>query len=65
MVDQDTLKAGDVVQLMSGGPRMTVREPKFYDDKRAILVQWISADGLCQHQLFIPEMLKIVEEDSQ
>jgi uncharacterized protein YodC (DUF2158 family) len=55
------LKAGDVVRLRSGGPRMTVssvNEPLHFVD----CVWFLSASGGLQTGHFAPEAVAIVED---
>lgn len=53
---------GDVVQLKSGGPHMTVNDPSCSDSfGRPGFVQCIFFDGSKRHsELFIPEVLEKV-----
>ena len=53
----DTFKRGDVVQLKSGGPIMTVQEPA---DGGKVLCVWFPTDESDRSfsNVFFPEMLK-------
>lgn len=61
MEETTTFSTGDLAQLRSGGPNMTVGEVS--DDK--IACHWFTDDGKhCLYE-FLPEMLAPVEEESE
>lgn len=56
-------KTGDVVQLKSGGPKMTVNDP--FTHSEIVLCQWFSGSKL-ESGIFDPETLvKINDEQSE
>lgn len=57
-MSQPTYKIGQLVELKSGGPVMTVSEPKTYDYQ--VACQWFSGRKLESGQ-FPPESLKPAE----
>ena len=56
-------KKGMIVQLKSGGPKMTVVkiDPKF---EGSIGCEWFSGSK-CESSSFIPESLKIIKEEQK
>lgn len=66
------MKTGDVVQLISGGPNMTVAavtsaKPKTFwypDTIEQIHCEWFDYKGVNQWDWFRPDMLKIVSPTS-
>lgn len=50
-------KVGDVVQLRSGGPLMTIDALKVDSDKKAVRCTWF-IDGRLESSLFHPKTLK-------
>jgi uncharacterized protein YodC (DUF2158 family) len=59
------IKAGDVVTLKSGGPKMTVKEVRpFSPDKPEIVVNcfWFEKEEKITCAKFSPEMLLLVQE---
>jgi uncharacterized protein YodC (DUF2158 family) len=59
MVDQNTLKVGDLVQLMSGGAKMTVLYPR---GDFGVTAMWISDKGDDRWFTGPPEMLKLASD---
>lgn len=60
----DSFKTGDVVQLKSGGPNMTVNDSAA---SGIVLCNWFNREGdvwTTQHAGFKPEQLKAVEQRS-
>lgn len=58
-----TFKIGDVVQLKSGGPKMTITNPDVdcvYPTGRWIQCKWFGADFILQTELFKAEMLIVI-----
>ena len=55
-------KKGDLVQLKSGGPKMTVNNPM--DHVSRCECQWFSGSKL-QRGFFDPETLEIAKEDKK
>lgn len=54
---QNPIKAGDVVTLVGGGPRMTVSIVEYYDGYWSVHVYWfVDGDELKSHS-FPPEAL--------
>lgn len=51
------MKIGDVVQLKSGGPWMTVTEV----GEKKVICTWF-VDNKCEHAAFVVETLELVEE---
>ena len=59
------MKTGDVVQLKSGGPKMTVSKLGEFRSKpgrQTALCTWFDKDEKYQEQVFEPDQLKIMEE---
>jgi uncharacterized protein YodC (DUF2158 family) len=56
------VKAGDVVRLKSGGPKMTVVEVDV--DGRVAICTWFDADGKLQGDRFPVEILRKAEPPS-
>jgi uncharacterized protein YodC (DUF2158 family) len=54
-------KAGDVVHLKSGGPKMTVTEVRMWNGKMRVWCEWFSGDKNSSDS-FPPESLKPVEQ---
>ena len=54
----DNLQIGDVVQLKSGGPTMTVHQ---VNNDRSVICQWFDRDGALKTEPFQPAQLKKVE----
>jgi uncharacterized protein YodC (DUF2158 family) len=60
-------KAGDIVQLKSGGPKMTVR---FYDqnfggsESDDVLCEWFDAKAELKYAKFNQESLNLVDKES-
>lgn len=63
MVDQDTLKIGDVVQLTSGGAKMTVRRVRahFEPGRCEVVCHLISDTGHVSMLGYPPECLKLAD----
>jgi uncharacterized protein YodC (DUF2158 family) len=57
-------KIGDIVQLRSGGPNMTVEDIEPIPGKNLIDCQWF-AGGKLNHGRFPPESLTKVEEEEK
>jgi len=55
---------GDIVQLKSGGPKMTVQKMDVYYGEDSIQCQWFSGTKL-QGGRFHPEILVKVEESDE
>jgi len=61
------IKAGDVVQLKSGGPKMTVSKVGEFLKARGrttALCTWFDNDAKVQEKIFEPAQLKIVKEST-
>ena len=52
---------GDVVQLKSGGPVMTVGPVKPGPSGQLVTVSWFTESGKLEHSRFLAEALKKVE----
>jgi uncharacterized protein YodC (DUF2158 family) len=59
MAKKDDYEEGDIVQLKSGGPKMTVSDPTAYG---GIDCQWFSGSKLSKGR-FPPEVLKRADLD--
>jgi len=55
-------KLGDVVQLVSGGPKMTVVDTVSEDEGEAIVCQWFDENEL-KTGTFTPKSIKVVDPD--
>lgn len=55
------IKIGDVVQLKSGGPKMTVSNIGEYHARQMVLCTWFDKKEEHQEKLFEPSQLKILE----
>lgn len=60
MAEQKTLKVGDIVQLKSGGPKMTVKDPMAIDGQ--VYCQWFAGNKL-NSGYFSRGSLVIIKED--
>jgi len=56
------IKKGDVVELKSGGPHMTVEIPR--DDVGLVACSWFNKGEHCS-QSFVPEALRVVPDNEQ
>ena len=56
------MNVGDLVELKSGGPRMTVIDAREEGDRFIITCSW-AANGIVQTQAFPPAALKVVPEE--
>ena len=54
----DKLQLGDVVQLKSGGPKLTVERVGSSTDSNAVLCYWFDGGDKLQTQWFQPTSLK-------
>lgn len=63
-MESQQFKIGDVVQLKSGGPKMTVKSNGtcMMGKSNGTFACAYFADNLVQNANFYPEMLKLVEE---
>lgn len=60
------MKAGDVVQLKSGGPKMTVSKVAEFHGapgRQMALCTWFDSQGKHEEKLFDPVQLKVIEGD--
>ena len=62
MAENKTFKVGDIVQLKSGGPKMTVNDPGTVSDE--IHCQWFAGSKL-DKGYFPKDSLVKVEEDEK
>lgn len=59
---ENPIKAGDIVMLRGGGPRMTVSEVAFYNTKWMVDVAWfVEGDELKQHSFPSEALMHAVE----
>ena len=65
-LDMDELKTGDVVQLKSGGPHMTITQVGVpaYQTKECCWCTWISSKGESKTEVYPPEALQLVPDNS-
>jgi uncharacterized protein YodC (DUF2158 family) len=56
----DEIKEGDVVQLKSGGPKMTVKKVGMWNGKLHAFCEWF-VDDKNHEDVFLPTSLKRVE----
>lgn len=56
-----SFKIGDVVQLKSGGSKMTVLET---NDAGMVMCTWLDSNGLAQEKAFNHELLRIYKKPS-
>lgn len=54
----DNLQVGDVVQLKSGGPAMTIQQ---VHSDRSVFCQWFDKEGALKQGSFQPQQLQKVE----
>lgn len=54
----EDFKVGDVVQLKSGGPRMTVSNNHILDNE-SVWTSWFSVDNEVKSSLFLKSILKL------
>lgn len=57
------LKVGDVVQLKSGGPKMTINTLSEYNGKSYCMCIWFEANNHLSNKEFISQTLKKSEND--
>jgi uncharacterized protein YodC (DUF2158 family) len=58
------VKIGDVVRLLSGGPKMTVvRVPGIYDDYQEITCSWFADNNTVMRRSFPRASLEWVEDE--
>lgn len=59
----DAIKAGDIVQLKSGGPRMTVSQvgERAHGAGPGAWCEWFDAKSTLQNAVFSPEALQVIK----
>lgn len=57
-----SFSAGDVVQLKSGGPPMTVTKILNGRDGIMVFVSWFNEQGKLEHGRFAPDSLRSLED---
>lgn len=62
MENRREFKIGDVVQLKSGGPSMTIG---FCDGQNLFICEWITSDGQSRQHTFAKEMLKLFKPEQK
>ena len=68
---ENQFKKGDVVELKSGGPKMTIEKYKIlhsmtgpsHVSKNTVVCTWFDSNGVLQSRDFEHDALKIIEND--
>ena len=59
----DEIKSGDVVQLKSGGPRMTATQigERPHGGGIGVWCEWFDSKGALQNSVFSPDALQVIK----